>query len=153
MDKGAEKKLMTKLVNYTRVIFLPLTLAVLFVLQNQAFNKWLDIYSKVYSVRLFLVTFALGIVFYGPAVLFKKKYAYIYLFSISFLVSLIFIAQFLYYRYSQSFLQFSAIKYLGQAGSVFGTIKTLLNPELLFFISNLLLVLVVFILTFKKNHT
>ena len=126
-----------RLINYAIIVSLPLMLAVLFAIQNQAFNRWLNIYSKLYSVRLSLVAFALGIVFYGPALLFKKRYKYIYLFSVSFLISFIFAAQFLYYRYSQSFLQFSAIKYIGQVDSIAGTIKTLLTPELLLFFSNL----------------
>ena len=139
--------------NYIKIVFLPLILAVLFVIQNLAFNKWLNIYSKTYSARLFWVALALGVVFYGPALLFKRKYKYWYLLLISFLISLIFTAQFLYYRYSQSFLQFSAIKYLGQAGSVLGTIKTLLNPELLLFFSNFILDLALLVWVSKKKHT
>ncbi len=146
------KKYTGSLIDYIEVVSLPLILAVLFVIQNQAFNIWLDIYSKAYSVRLFLVTFALGIVFYGPSLLFSKKYKYIYLFLISFLISFIFIAQFLYYRYSQSFLQFSAIAYLNQAGSVSGTIKTLVTPELLLFFANILIVAIVFIIISKKKY-
>jgi lipoteichoic acid synthase len=152
IELATEKKHNGKLVGYIRVISLPLLLAVLFAIQNLAFNEWLGIYSKAYSARLFFVTFALGVVFYGPALLFKRRYTYIYLFLISFLISLLFIAQFLYYRYSQSFLQFSAIKYFGQAGSVEGTVKTLLNPELLLFLSNLAILLIAFILTVKKKY-
>jgi lipoteichoic acid synthase len=150
---GIIKKPVNKAVVYIKVISLPLILAVLFVLQNQIFNLWLNLYSKAYSVRLSLVAFALGVVFYGPSLLFKKRYMYVYLFSVSFLISFLFIAQFLYYRYSQSFLQFSAIKYIGESISVSGTIKTLLTPELLFFISNLVVVAIAFILTFRKKYT
>ncbi|MCX6721690.1 MAG: hypothetical protein NTY04_00640, partial [Candidatus Staskawiczbacteria bacterium] len=110
-----------KLVGYIKIVSLPLLLAVLFVIQNQIFNLWLNLYSKLYFTRLTLVSFALGVVFYGPGLLFKKNHRYIYLFIISFLVSILFSAQFLYYRYSQSFLQFSAIKYIGQMDSVAGT--------------------------------
>ena len=76
---------------------------------------------------------------------------YIYLFIISFIISIIFSAQFLYYRYSQSFLQFSSIKYFGQADSVVGTIKVLLTPEIFFFLSNIILVLIVFIISLKQK--
>jgi len=151
--KGAEikiKKLSGSLADYAGIVFLPLALAVLFVLQNQIFNLWLDIYSKSYFTRLTLVSFALGIVFYGPAVLFKRKYKYIYLLLVSFITSLVLTTQFLYYKYSQSFLQFSAIKYMGQADSVVGTIKTLLTPELLLFFSNFLLVIIAYIIYSKK---
>jgi phosphoglycerol transferase MdoB-like AlkP superfamily enzyme len=142
-----------KIIGYIRVISLPLILAALFVIQNQAFNIWLNLYSKAYSVRLSLVAFALGVVFYGPSLLFKKRYKFVYLFLISFLISFIFIAQFLYYKYSQSFLQFSAVKYIGESISVSGTIKTLLTPELLLFISNLTVVAAAFILSFRKKYT
>jgi phosphoglycerol transferase MdoB-like AlkP superfamily enzyme len=146
------RKLSGKLSDYIKIISLPLTLAVLFVIQNLAFNWWLNIYSKTYFTRLSLVVFALGIVFYGPALLFKKRSRYWYLFFVSFLISVLFTAQFLYYRYSQSFLQFSAIKYLGQADSVAGTVKTLLTPELLLFFSNVILVLGVFIYSSKRKQ-
>jgi lipoteichoic acid synthase len=153
MDKEIDKKT-NNFFSYAAVIFLPLMLAVLFVIQNQAFNKWLNIYSKIYSLRLSLAALALGIVFYGPVLLFKKRYNYYtYLFFISFLVSLIFSAQFLYYRYAQSFLQFSAIKYMGEAVSVSGTIKVLLTPELLLFFSNTVIVLIAFLFTLKNNPT
>ena len=144
------KKFVDKIVVYIKIILLPLVLAVLFVIQNIAFNNWLGIYSKAYSGRLFWVCLALGIVFYGPALLFRKKrYKYGYLIIISFLVSLLFIAQYLYYKYSQSFLQFSALKYVGQVDGVSGTIKTLFDARLLLFFVNLGLVLLVFFLEIK----
>lgn len=141
-----------KFLSYIEVVFLPILLSILFALQNFAFNWWLDIYSKTYSVRLFLVTFALGIILYGPALVLKKRYKYFYLFLISFLISFIFSAQFLYYRYSQSFLQFSAIKYFGQTEGVAGTVKILLTPELLLFCSSLLIVGVAFFLVVKTKY-
>jgi len=141
-----------KINKYLNVLFLPLLLAVLFVLQSQAFNYWLGLYSSKYFIRLTLVSFALGIVFYGPCILFKKKYKYWYLIFISILVSLLFLAQFLYYKYSQSFLQFSAIKYFTQADSVAGTVKILLSPEILLFLLNILLVLVLFVISIKKKN-
>ena len=147
-----EESRSNKLINYAEAVFLPLVLAVLFVIQNQYFNVWLGIYSKTYSFRLSLVNFALGLILYGPTLLFQKRYKYIYLSIISLLVSVIFIAQFLYYRYSQSFLQFSAIRYLGQAGSVAGTARTLLSPELILFFVNFLIVAVAFALTFRKKY-
>ena len=153
LDFDFDKKNGGTLTNYLKIISLPLVLAVLFVMQNQIFNIWLGIYSKAYSVRLFFVAFALGIVFYGPALLFNRKYKYWYLFIISFIVSIIFVAQFLNYSYSQSFLQFSAIKYLDQAGSVWGTIKTLLSFKILLFLSNFLLVLIVFLISLGKKTT
>src|SRR3989339_300110 len=134
---------------YIKSIFLPLLLAILFAAQNEFFNLWLDIYSKTYSTRLFLAAFALGIILYGPALLFNRSFKFIYLFIISFLVSFIFSAQFLYYRYSQSFLQFSAIKYFGQTQGVAGTVGILVTPELLLFAANFVIVAVSFILSYR----
>ena len=153
MDKKTEniKKRSGSLIYYAEVVFLPILLVFLFAAQNQAFNIWLGIYSRTYSVRLSLSAFALGIILYGPVLLFNRRYKYIYLFLISFLISFIFSAQFLYYRYSQSFLQFSAIKYAGEAISVAGAIKILLTPELLLFFLNMAIVLAVFILIVKKG--
>ena len=152
IDFDFDKKPKGSLLDYIKILSLPLFLAVLFALQNQVFNKWLSIYSKTYSARLFYVALALGIIFYGPVLLLKQKYKYAYLSIISFIISFVFTAQFLYYRYSQSFLQFSAIKYLGEAGSVYGTVKTLLTPELLFFFSNLFAVLILFFWSSRKDR-
>lgn len=138
---------------YFYILFLPLTLILLFAAQNYAFNVWLDIAEKSYTLRLFFVSFALGAVIYGPSLLFLKKGKYIYLFFASFIVSLIFVAQFLYYRYSESFLGVSALKYMGQAPSVAGTAKSLLTPELLVFCANIFIVLAAFFLTFRKKYT
>lgn len=154
-----DPKILSILFKYGKIIFLPLFLAVLFVIQNLAFNVWLNLYSEAYIVRLLLASFALGIILYGPALFItprgasKRKYKYTYLFFISFIISIIFVAQFLYYRYSQSFLQFSAIKYFGQTISVFGTIKTLITLELILFFTNIITILVSFILTFRKKYT
>ncbi len=151
IDFDFDKKPKGNLVDYIKILFLPVVLALLFAVQNQIFNIWLGIYSKTYSARLFYVSLALGIVFYGPSLLFKKKIRYWYFTIISFLISVVFIAQFLNYNYSQSFLQFSAIKYLNQAGSVLGTIKTLVNFKLLLFLSNFLLVVALFIISAKRK--
>ena len=140
-----------KHLSYVKIVILPLMLAILFVIQNLAFNYWLKIYSPSYFTRLFLVTFALGLILYGPALFFRKKFKYIYLIIISFLISVLFCAQFLYFRYSASFLQFSALKYLGQAGSVAGTVKTLLTPELLLFFSSFIIVLMAYFFSLKKT--
>ncbi|MFA6189948.1 MAG: LTA synthase family protein [Candidatus Staskawiczbacteria bacterium] len=142
-----------KIFKYVKIIFLPLLLVVLFVIQNQAFNYWLGFYSKDYFIRLLFVTFVLGVFFYGPSLFFRKKYKYWYLLLVSFLISLIFIAQFLYFRYSQSFLQFSALRYSHQADSVMGTVKTLITPELYIFIINIAIVLIAYILYIKQKIT
>ncbi len=141
-------KLNKKILDYIKIVFLPLLLAVLFVAQNQMFNWWSGLYFAPFFWRLCWVTFALGIVFYGPAVMLKQKYRYWYLLIISFFISLVFIAEFLYYKYSQSFLQFSAIRYFHQAKSILGTVQVLLSWELLLFLSNLIIVLIALYINF-----
>jgi phosphoglycerol transferase MdoB-like AlkP superfamily enzyme len=74
----------------------------------------------------------------------------VYLFLISLIVSFGFCAEFLYYQYGQNFLQASALRYIGEAGSLIGTIKTMLSPELLLFIANFAIVLIAYIFTRKK---
>jgi len=151
-EQSTKKIHINRALSYIETSLLPLILAVLFAIQNQAFNKWLSLYSKTYSTRLFLAAFALGIVLYGPSLLFKKRHKYLYLFLVSFLISVIFSAQFIYYKYSQSFLQFSAIRYIDQADSVMGTVQKMLSPHLFLFFSNLLVVLIALILTLRKNY-
>lgn len=141
-----------KIIRYIRACFLVFLLALLFAIQNQVFNSWLDIAKNQYLLRRFLVTLALGLILYSPALLFNKKAKYAYLFLISLVVSLVFAVQFSYYEYSQNFLQFSAIKYANQLYSATGTIKTLLNFKLLFFFSSIFLVALALFISIKKKY-
>jgi len=70
---------------------------------------------------------------------------------VALLISIIFSAQFLYYSYGQSFLQVSALKYIGQTASVAGTVTSLLSPNLVLFFLNFFVVLAVAFFTFKKQ--
>lgn len=139
--------------NYCLVIALPVFLTLLFVLQNQAYNSWLNIYPSQYVARRLLVTLALGIIVYGPALLFKKRGQYIYLFLASTLISFIFVAQFVYFEYAAAFLQVSALKYIAVVGSLTGTIVTLLNWRILLFVSNILLVILGFLIDRRSKFT
>ena len=135
-----------------KIVLLPLGLAVLFVLQNQLFNFWLEINPNLYTVRRILVTFATGVILYGPSLFFKKRGRYIYLLIISFFISSIFVAQFIYFQYAQSFLQVSALKYAALAISVLGAVFSLLSFKLLLFISGFLIVLFAFFVAFSKKY-
>ena len=139
-------------VKYMRAGLLILLPALLFSYQNHVFNAWLDIEPNLYFLRQFLVTFALGLILYSPALLFKKRAKYTYLFLISIIISLVFIVQFSYYEYSQNFLQVSAIKYADQLYSVGGTVKTLINFKLLFFTSSIFLVAAALFISIKKKY-
>jgi phosphoglycerol transferase MdoB-like AlkP superfamily enzyme len=140
-----------KIKKYSRFGCLVFFLALLFFLQNQMFNVWLGIVPNLYFFRRFFVTFALGLILYSPALFFKRKGKYTYLFIISILVSILFIANFSYFEYSQNFLQISALKYANQLFSVGGTIITLLNFKTLFFTINIFLVAIAFFFPLKKS--
>ena len=144
---------MENIIKYLKVVFLPLVLAILFSWQNYFFNYWLNISSDIYDTRLFVCTFALGAILYFPALLFEKKFKYIYFLIVSFFISIIFSSQFLYFKYSESFLQFSAIKYLWQAGSIAGTARTLLTPGLFLFFANLFIAILFFGLFLKEKYS
>ncbi len=140
-----------RIFEYLKASILPVTLAFLFALQNLAFNYLLKIYSPMYSARLIFVTFALGIVLYCPALLFKKRGRFIYLFIVSIIISIVFCSQYLYFKYSESFLQFSAIRYFWQIGEVKGTVKTLVEPNLIIFAINILVLLLGLIIEKKAQ--
>jgi lipoteichoic acid synthase len=141
-----------KFFSYLAVLFLPVSLAALFWVQNITFNNWLGLAPGSYIVRFSWATFALGLIIYGPALLFTKWSKYLYLLLASILVSVVFISQFLYFQYSDSFLQVSALKYITQVHSVEGTIAILLSFNLLIFITNIVFVVVAFILAYKNNY-
>ena len=122
-------------------------------MQNQAFNTWFNITPGQYFWRFFAVSFALGLALYGPAILFRKRWQYLYLLIISVFVSFIFIAQFAYFGYSGAFLQTSAVKYAGLAVSIGGTIKTLLSFKMLIFCLNTILVALALIFSYAQNFT
>jgi phosphoglycerol transferase MdoB-like AlkP superfamily enzyme len=150
--KAIFNAIIQRTIKYMRAGFLVFMLALLFSYQNHIFNVWLGIKPNLYFLRQFLVTFALGLILYSPALLFKKRGRYIYLFLISLIVSSLFIIQFSYYEYSQNFLQVSAIKYANQLYSVTGTIKTLINFNLLFFATNIILVALALFISVKKKY-
>jgi len=145
------KKFIERIKKYISAGILVFFLALIFSLQNQIFNFWLDISPNHYLLRRFLVTFALGLILYSPSILFKRKIKYTYLFLVSFIISFVFIVQFSYYEYSQNFLQVSAIKYANQLYSVTGTVKTLINFKLLFFAVNIFLAALALFISIKKK--
>ncbi len=139
-----------RIFHYLHFIFLPLILALLFAIQNQVFNNQLSLFASQYSNRLLVVSFALGLILYSPSLFFHKRGRYIYLFLISCFISLIFLVQFISFEYGQSFFQVSALEYIGQIFAVTGTAKTFFSFKLLIFVSNIFLVGVAFIFSFKN---
>jgi phosphoglycerol transferase MdoB-like AlkP superfamily enzyme len=64
-------------------------------------------------------------------------------------IAAIFISEFLYYRYSSGFLEFSALFYARQTDELWGTISALLSPKLLAFALSPVLVIISFFVTRK----
>jgi phosphoglycerol transferase MdoB-like AlkP superfamily enzyme len=129
-----------------RISWLPLVLVVIFVIQNHLFNYWLNISPGNYVWRRSLVTTALGILLFAPALLINKRFKYPYLAVASLLAALIFSSQYLYYSYSGGFLQASALFYAGEGMAILPTVKTLLNWHLIVFAAGLLVVVGVWVL-------
>ncbi|HUD02481.1 MAG TPA: LTA synthase family protein [Candidatus Paceibacterota bacterium] len=128
------------------IVWLPTVLAVLLVVETLFFNWWLDIAWGSFMWRCIAASVGLGVALFFPAVFFAKRYIrYAYLAVLSLLVNLIFISQFLYYRYSGGFLQASSLVYSGQSVDLLSTIKTLLTYKLLFFTAPLLILIVGYI--------
>ena len=147
--KSSEQK---RLGRYFRIAWFPLFLILLFIIQNRFFNDWQHITSGPYLLRFSLVTLSLGIIIYGPVVFFKKRSRYVYLFSVSLVISLIFLTQFIYLQSTDGFLQASAIKYVGQALAVAGAIKIITTLKLLFFFSGPIFCLIYFVLTSRGSY-
>lgn len=137
---------------YLKALALVVAMTLIFVVQNEAFNHWLGLYWGPYELRFFFVTLSLGLILYSPALFFRGLGKYIYLLIVSTAVSFLLIAQFLYFTYSQSFLQVTALKYIGLAPSESGTIAILLSPQLLLFLVAPLLVLICLALSFRKKY-
>jgi phosphoglycerol transferase MdoB-like AlkP superfamily enzyme len=115
-------------------LFLPLSLAVLFVAQNQVFNMFVGLHDNPFLFQLIFVSFALGMLLYGPSVFFSKWRRYAWLSVVSLFVAWLFISQYLYFSYFGGFMQASALKYASQAGAVKSTIFELATPFVLIFL-------------------
>ncbi len=140
---------MKKFSSYSAALWFPVFLAALFVVQNQIFNYWVHLSSNPQLLFFLTENFTLGILLYGPAVLLGHRTRYLYLFVVALLVSLIFIAQYLYFSFFGGFLQASALKYAGQLGAERSTIFVLLTPRIFVFLINVFVVVLVGILSQK----
>ena len=123
-----------------RALFFPLFLALVFVVQNVAFNEWLRLDTR-YRWRLCASSFALGMLLYAPVVFLPPRWRHAALVVISSAVSALLLAEYLYYSYSGGFLQISALKLIGESSAVMGTAVRLVTPGLALFLVNVFLTL------------
>lgn len=124
-------------------------LALVFVAQIHVFNYWTGL-GGIYWPRRSLFSLGLAAILFGPAMLFNRRFSRnAYLLLVSAGLTAVFVSQYLFFAYSGSFLQASVIRYLGYAGQVAGSVKTLPLAPLGFFASLAVAALVV-ILQDKK---
>ncbi|MCK9351869.1 MAG: LTA synthase family protein [Candidatus Paceibacterota bacterium] len=131
---------MKQILSRNSFIFLPLSLAVLFVAQNQIFNVLVGLHNNPFLSQFMFATFALGVILYAPSVLFPRWWRYGYLCIISIAVAALFISQYLYFSFFGGFMQASALKYAGQVGDQAGTIYTLIDPSMMIFLLQFLVI-------------
>ena len=111
---------------------LPILLILVFMLQTQVFNAWLNI-QALFSWQRLISSFAFAMFAFGPAMVLRRRGRYIWLTVAATLVELLFVAQFIYFHSFDTFMRASAIKYASYVGAVSGSIKQQLSPVLLFF--------------------
>jgi lipoteichoic acid synthase len=127
-----------------QIWWLPVALTILLALQTTLFNHWLQIIPNLYLIRRTAAAIGLAALAFGPSVFLKRRGRHIYLVIASAIIATIFISEFLYYRYSAGYLEFSSFFYAKQTDELWGTIRTLLSPKLLAFIISPVLVLISF---------
>jgi phosphoglycerol transferase MdoB-like AlkP superfamily enzyme len=148
--KTTWKRCLSLLKRCFTALLLPLVLTLLLVAQNAAFNFWLHITPQAYP-RMLAAAFALGMLVYGPAACLRPRWRYSYLAVVSIAVSAILVAEYLYYSYAGGFLQVSALKLTGESSAVLGTAARFVSTKLLLFLANLVLVLLVGLLTARRQ--
>jgi phosphoglycerol transferase MdoB-like AlkP superfamily enzyme len=119
-------------------------LLVLLVIMVHVYNLWAGLDLSDFYLRRTVAAAGLGLVLFGPAVLMRRTAQFIYLAIISVLVATIFIAHSLYAGYAGGFLSVSALRYFWQIGALGGSIKTVIGPQLAFYLTPLLALLVLF---------
>ncbi len=97
------------------VSWLPILLTALLVIETLLFNSWLGVASPAFVERCIAASVGLSMVLFFSAVFFTKRSTrYVYVLATSLVVAIIFIAQFVYYKYSGGFLQGSSLAYSDQ---------------------------------------
>ncbi len=137
---------------YLRAAWLPLVLIFLFVIQNLLFDSWAHLFPDPNLLFLIVEVVTLGILFFGPAVLFGARGRYVYLLIVSAIISLILISQYVYFSYFGGFMQASALEYSGQVAAEWGTIVTLLTPRIVVFLLGIIFLLVAIVLSRKHSY-
>ena len=141
-----------RITRYIDIIWLPITLVVLLIIETFSFNNWFNVDPSLYIGRCLAASLGIGVVLFFPSIFFSKKvFRYVYLFLASGIVFLIFISQFLYYEYSGGFLQASSLSYANQSIDLIGTILTLLSIKILLFFIPLIVVVFGYFITDKKQ--
>jgi lipoteichoic acid synthase len=137
---------------YFEIIWLPTALTILLIVETLLFNFWLG-FPGFYLWRCVAATIGLSMLLFFPTIFFAKENTrYVFLFLISLIITLIFVSQFLYYKYAGTFLPISSLSYAGLAIYLTGIIKTLLTYKLLFFLLPLILIIASYFLVGKNQN-
>jgi len=134
---------------YLSAIFPVILLMGIFVVQNHIYNICFDLSKPTFLGQFLLSSFALGVLLYGPMVLFGLRARYTYSFVVSLFVSAIFFAQYLYHSYSGAYLQASAIKYSEQAIDELPAAMAFVSPILWFFAAGVIVTAILFFFSLK----
>lgn len=126
-------KLWNKIWVARRQWMLPLILIIIFAVQTQVFNMWLNIQTLPSQQRL-LSSLTFGMAAFGPAMVLKRRGRYIWLTISASLVEALFVTQFIYFVSFNTFMRASAIRYASYVGAVSGSIKVALSVSLIFFV-------------------
>ncbi|MDB4939926.1 MAG: hypothetical protein JWO40_351 [Candidatus Doudnabacteria bacterium] len=118
-------------------------MVVLLVIETYFFNAWLNITPHLYFIRRTAASIGLGTVIFGPALFFRRQgIKHLYLGFVSTLLAVLLISQFIYYKYSGGFLEFSSIFYANQVSELGETIKSILTPKLILFITPIVAIVI-----------
>ncbi|MCM3575505.1 LTA synthase family protein [Mesobacillus subterraneus] len=129
----------------TAVVFLWLKT---YFVQLTQFN--LGIENSIQQFLLFLNPLGSSILFLGFAFLFKGRLKYISLIVIDLLLSILLFANALYYRFFNDFITLPTLTQTQNFGDVSGSIGTLLRPSDVLFFADVILILALLSINFKR---
>lgn len=116
--------------------------------QLTQFNLGVD--NTTQQILLFLNPLGSSLLFLGFAFLFKGRGKYFALITIDFLMSFLLYANVLYYRFFNDFITLPTLTQTQNFGNVSGSVTTLLKPTDIFLYVDIVLLLALLIVSFKR---
>lgn len=127
--------------------------AILLVYKGLLLNNLIGLQIEGTSVILYVVLSSLLIM--CPTINHKDKFGYIYMNAINLIVTIIIYADFLYYSYSTNFLSFYQIENIKYSKEIASGLSCIIDVKtfLIFFIDNILVILLSILAYKKLKHT